>query len=55
MEIVTKNEGFSVANEEKNHPTKNPNLFNGEALEGKNIDREKKGTKKVYIEGYVCL
>ena len=54
MEIVTKNEGFSVASEEKNHPTKNPNLFNGEALEGKNIDREKKGTKKVYIESYGC-
>ena len=54
MEIVTKNEGFSVASEEKNHPTKNPNLFNGEALEGKNIDREKKGTKKVYLESYAC-
>ena len=54
MEIVTKNEGFSVASEEKNHPTKNPNLFNGEALEGKNIDREKKGTKKVYLESYGC-
>ena len=54
MEIVTKNEGFSVASEEKNHPTKNPNLFNGEALEGKIIDREKKGTKKVYLESYGC-
>ena len=50
MEIVTKNERFSVADEERNHPTKNPNLFNGEALDGKNIDREKKRTKKVYIE-----
>ena len=54
MEIVTKNERFSVADEERNHPSKNPNLFNGEALDGKNIDRKKKGTKKVYLECYVC-
>jgi len=54
MEIVTKNERFSVADEERNHPSKNPNLFNGEALDGKNIDRKKKGTKKVYLESYGC-
>jgi len=46
--------GLVLQARKKNHPTKNPNLFNGEALEGKNIDREKKGTKKVYIESYGC-